>query len=192
MDNVNVVKNQFLRIVQSNLISESPVLVTLTFKDHITEISEAYTWFRVFNQRMRYHFGKDFKYIAVPEFTKIGRVHFHALYWGLPLGIVASERVSRTIANIWGLGFIDLKTTDGSLKIAGYLCKYMLKTICDKRLFGEKAYVCSRNVLRPVSVSGEIFTPFLDDIVGVDNSPVRSVEYDTMWLGRCSYKKYIT
>jgi len=191
MDNQVALRNKFRRIVLSNLVGGAlPYFITFTFKENEDDIHVAYAWLRQFHQKMRSSFGKDFSYIVVPEFQKRGAVHFHGLYFGLPVSALL-ERETRFIAKLWGLGFVDLMQTDGSQKISSYLSKYMLKAVLDKRLSGQKGFVTSRNIKRPVSSTGFLtMTSYLDEIVGVDNYPVLSREYDTMWLGRCNYKLF--
>jgi len=57
-------------------------------------------------------------------------------------------------------------------------------------LSSQKAYVCSRNVVKPLVVTS--FVPlYLDYVYGVDNLILKySKQYDTLWLGRCDYKLY--
>src|SRR5690606_15820961 len=101
----------------SNLGGSSlPILATLTYRDNFTDLSGAYKHFSAFIQSLRHKFGKTFKYICVPEFQKRGAVHFHALFWGLPENLLSLERKSRTLATIWGKGFVYLKQTDGNEK----------------------------------------------------------------------------
>jgi len=82
--------------------------------------------------------------------------------------------------------------TDGSDKLATYLGKYMSKQLLDERLLAEKAYMYSRNCLRSVSLSGRSISDVAKEQLGVDNSMLQVVkEFDTLWLGRCVYKKYL-
>ena len=104
----------FRRLVASNLSgSVFPVLVTITYAENVTDIKIGYQDYRAFIQALRYKYGKTFKYICVPEFQKRGAVHFHALFWGLPTEVVLQERSTRTLARIWGKGYVFLKPTDG-------------------------------------------------------------------------------
>jgi len=190
-DNVARLRKSFVRLVRANLIGdERPSLLTLTMRE-IVSIESAYGTFSKFNERFRYHFGKAIRYIAVPEFQKRGAVHFHVLIWGLSQETIRNERKTRTIANLWGQGFVDIITTDGHPKLASYLGKYMSKAVYDKRLALQKAYVGSRNVLRPVSLSNSLAFEYQDMIWGVgDNPPSHQRVFMTQWLGRCVYKRY--
>lgn len=182
----------FRRLVSANLVgTDRPLLFALTYAENFTDLRGAYKDFTAFIQALRYRFGSEFKYVAVPEFQKRGAVHFHALFWGLPSELVLSERQTRAIAKLWGHGFVDLVQTDGNVKISGYLSKYMAKAFIDSRLSGCKAYVASRNILRPLvqSFSGNLWA-FLREW-GVDKPAILNREFMTLWLGRCQYKYYL-
>jgi len=182
----------FRRIVASNLSrANPPLLLTLTYQENETDIAIGYKDYRAFVQTLRYKYGKDFKYICVPEFQKRGAVHFHALFWGLPAEVFPQERQTRTIARIWRKGFVYIKETDGHGKLSSYLAKYMSKAFIDPRLKNKKAYVASRNIKRPVV--GRRFSPVwpvLDEYVGDNNPPVHDRAYRTRYLGTCRRRIY--
>lgn len=189
-DNVVQLRNNFRRLVASNILGDRPYLITFTFRDFVS-LSDGYYLFKKFNLRMRYFFGVQFSYICVPEFghKNTKRLHFHVLYWGLPFDLVF-ERITRRIADIWGHGFVDLILTDGDMRLSSYLTKYFYKAVMDDRLVGEKAYVCSRNIKRPVSTSGEFVFSFLDTFVS-DEDLRYERKYKTQWLGECVYRSYL-
>jgi len=180
----------FRRLVEANLVgSELPVLITLTCKDIITDLSYGYKRLRAFNQALRYSYGKSFKYIAVPEFQKRGAVHFHSLFWGLPEEVVSQERTTRTIAMKWGMGFVYYKKTDGHIKIANYLAKYMAKAFTDPRLRNQKSYVASRNVLRPfISRGTSSLWSLLDELNGEE--VLTDEQYYSRYLGNCRHRVF--
>jgi len=72
-------KRNFRRLVGANLPSK-PLLISFTYNVFMGDITTGYRDYKSFVQALRYRFGKDLKYIAVPEFQKSGRVHFHALF----------------------------------------------------------------------------------------------------------------
>jgi hypothetical protein len=190
-DNARHASMVFRRIVISNLSgSELPVLLTLTYKENLTNITVGYKDYRSFIQALRNKYGKTFRYICVPEFQKRGAVHFHALFWGLPSEVALQERATRTLARIWGKGFLYLKITDGNNKLSSYLAKYMSKAFIDPRLKNKKAYVASRNINRPIVQSGIFMIwPVLDDYVGNTN-PESDKTYNTRRLGRCRHRLF--
>jgi len=190
-DTLSRLRRHFYRTVRANIFRAAPDLLTLTMRD-VREISAAYRYLTLFVQKLRRRHGDNFFYIAVPEFQKRGAVHFHILIWGFNQ-YVESERKTRYLATLWGHGYVDFIQTDGSPKLAGYLSKYMGKTMSDARLVGKKAFVASRNIMHPVSLS----TPFqLDEfqkefpLDTVENFPLQHCQFHTQWLGKCDYKQY--
>jgi len=199
-DNLYRLRKSFIRICNANLSGEEvPAFATLTMYQ-VIPLKRAVVHFSGFIGRLRKRIGRNFRYIAVPEFQKRGAVHFHVLFWGLPDGYVdeilteseaqfsaqdLKESNSRTLQNVWGYGYVDCFRTNGSPKLASYMSKYMFKTMHDERLMGKKAYVCSRNVLRPVSLQTATSASIALEQWGVDKSLASVREYDTLWLGRC-------
>jgi len=184
-DNVSQTQNNFRRLVAANL-TENPLLISLTYEQNMQDITKGYKNYKSFIQAIRYRFGKGTKYIAVPEFQKRGAVHFHVLFWGLPKKTSAEEKRTRTIANIWGHGFVDVIETDGHGKLSSYLAKYMAKAFVDKRLRNQKAYVASRNVLRPVTKSIISPVPYEPE----DCELVSDKTYTTQRMGQCRYRLF--
>lgn len=181
----------FKRLVQANLTaSENPLLITLTFSTNRKDISECARFFHLFTIRMRRTFGSSFRYVAVPEFQKRGAVHYHALFWGLPLSVEVRERETRKIARLWGEGFIDIVKTDGNNKLATYLAKYMVKAISDRRLLFHKAYFASRNVFRPIRSSGFPSWWFSGEFPEDTLSLKFTREFSTSWLGKGLFRLY--
>jgi len=192
-DNVRRLRKKFIQLVSANLTGEEiPAFLTLTFSQSV-EIQTGYKHFHNFTKSLRYFFGKGLRHIAVPEWggRSTKRLHYHVLIWGLDEETINTERQTRKIAQIWGQGYVDIIKTDGNVKLAYYFGKYMSKALYNERLKSQKAYVASRNVLRPVSLSNSLAFGLIDEIFDVDKS-VATIErvYDTMWLGRCVYKRY--
>ncbi len=192
-DNARRASMDFRRLVASNLSRSSrPLLVTITYGDNFTDLKGGYKHFSSFIQSLRHKYGKTFKYVCVPEFQKRGAVHFHALFWGLPEEVFLQERKTRTLAGLWGRGFIYLKETDGDEKLSFYLSKYMAKAFTDPRLKNQKCYVASRNIQRPTVIIGASpVWPILEDY-GVTEKPLVDREYDTRWLGKGRYRLFKT
>jgi len=203
-DNCYRLRKNFRRICDANLTGdEIPSFLTLTMHQ-IVSLSRAVVYFSGFVRRLRKRIGNDFRYIAVPEFQKRGAVHFHVLIWGLPDGYVdeispantqtitidcLKEANSRVLQNIWGYGYVDCFRTDGSPKLSGYMSKYMSKHMQDLRLATEKAYYCSRNIMRPMSYGSNTVGMWLEELVPVDNSMLATRTYDVQYAGRCHYQK---
>jgi len=192
-DNVERCRKAFTRLVRSNIDGITmPALCTFTMAD-VVSIDRAYRCFTQFVQRFRRVFGTAFRYIAVPEFQERGAVHFHVIFWGVSQKAILNERHTRQIQHLWGRGYVDCILTDGSVKLAGYLSKYMRKAMWDERLGRQKAYSSSRSVLRPVSLTSRTSVDVsLGVWGGVDNFDVVKVsEFDTMWLGHCRKTSYL-
>lgn len=191
VDNARHASMGFRRLILANLsTNQNPLLVTLTFSENKTNLSECNLILALFIQRMHNTFGFSFKYIGVPEFQKRGAVHYHVLFWGLPEGIFASERKSRALATIWGQGFVFLKETDGNDRLSSYLAKYMIKAINDPRLFYHRAYYASRNVSRPVVSSGFPLWWVEEEFNLIPEKLKITKKFETRWTGNTSYSLY--
>jgi len=203
--NVSRARATFFRLVLSNLgAGQTPAFLTLTMRE-IVSLRAGWKAFQAFGAKLRHHYPGRLAYIAVPEFQERGAVHFHCLVWGLTDEEIASERGSRRIAKLWGHGFIDARSSDGSPKLAGYLAKYMFKAMWDERLSGQKSYSASRSLMRSVSLKSKTAVALVEmeingDRINIDGSiskgvdnplvPEKEKEYTTEWLGKCNYKVY--
>lgn len=177
-DNLQRLRKSFTRLIRCNLAGASrPFLLTLTMHQ-IVSLEQAYSHLTNFIVQIRRRYGKEFRYVGVPEFQKRGAVHFHILVWDLPHDVylkegsfgarkgntlyrwyrflqennIPLERLGacRSLQHTWARGFLDCTPTDGSEKLSSYLAKYMLKASVDERLRGQKSYFSSRNALRPL------------------------------------------
>ena len=195
-DNARRASMAFRRIVASNLGGLTrPLLVTLTYGENFTDLAEAYRHYSSFVQSLRHKYGKAFRYVCVPEFQKRGAVHFHALFWGLSEEVFLLERKTRTIARLWGWGYVFMKETDGDEKLSFYLSKYMAKAFIDPRLKNQKCYVTSRNIERPNVMKGVPSSGLgiIFDEYGVnENEALVDREYLTSWLGKGRYRIFKT
>jgi len=184
-------------VLLSNLSSygTKPALLTLTFADHVG-VTQAYRSYTSFVVRLKRVFPRaEIRAVAVIEFQRTGRPHFHVLVWGLPAQSVKKERSTRQLQNLWGRGFVDCVETDGRPHLASYLVKYLSKAQGDNRLAGRKAYSCSRGIKRPTRLSSAKHPAALDyfkeefEISGTESTVLTKVfhrEYSTQWLGRAT------
>lgn len=203
VDNARIVKKHFIRLVRHRLTEAygKPLLITLTFSDHITDATVGYAFFRLAMQRFRNAFGHEFAYIAVPEWQQSGRLHFHILAWGVPLSVTlltllitearkrCPESKLRTVFDdLWKNGFTDVKATDGNPALASYLGKYLTKSLFDPRYSCIKAFTRSRNF----GTYTKIYTEILDTVcIGVDINSYKvlyEVSYDARFIGKCNYQ----
>lgn len=142
--------------------------LTLTFAENI-ELTPANEKFNLWCKRVRYRFP-NFMYLAVPEFQKNGRVHYHLLT-NLRCGVEIEKRERIKTGSIkenyikyqyldyydcldWsvsaGLGYssaFDLQLADDKFSVSAYMAKYFFKDI-DKRFFGRRKIMYSQNLDR--------------------------------------------
>lgn len=188
-------KAAFFRLVATNLHGEeTPTFITLTYAQAV-DVEIAYMHLRAFFKRLRDVHGKHIRYIAVPEWQPVsGRIHFHCVVFGLKKEDVQGEdpdRHRRNFQRLWLRGYVDVRLArDASIKIAGYMAKYMAKASDDSRLYNIRAYSASNNCKRPNSAGSNALIDYLDDIKPVDSELLQLREYDTMWLGRCTYQQF--
>lgn len=136
------------RLINSNIhkYGVCSKFVTLTFAEHITAFDVANYEYKKFRQRLEYELGFKLKYAVVPEFTKIGRIHFHLIMFNVPF--IKNSRLSE----IWSNGFVKINEIDNVDNVGAYVCKYMNKDSLDERLVGKKCYFTSRGLYKPIEI----------------------------------------
>lgn len=180
-------RNDIKRLAIANF-DEHSKFITLTYSDNITDIKQSNYEFKKFVERLKYKYGK-FKYLAVIEFQKRGAIHYHMIS-DLPY-IDNNE-----LREIWGNGFVKINDISKVDNVGAYLIKYMSKDNNDKRLMGEKAYLCSRGLKRPEIISDSQVRGWHNKAVDkvlleIENKkPVYTGEYETDYLGKINYKEY--
>ena len=134
-------------------------MLTLTFKENLTDIDDAWKVFKYFNKLMKFRYRDKWAYVAVPEFQKRGAVHFH-------LAVSGFYSVS-TIRRLWlracgqYLGNIDItsprkfgKNSWNPKRLSNYLSKYMTKN--ESVDFNKKRYSSGGEIIVPPAVNGWI------------------------------------
>lgn len=164
------------RLIQSNVQQYRdknakffrPIFVTLTFKENVTELSQANPLFTKFIKRLNYFVtgskSATLKYLVVPEFQKKTRqaVHYHILFFNLPY----VEKVYDEFNRVWGQGNVNVKTIwNNPNHIANYVTKYITKQEQDERTFNKKSYFTSRGLLKPQEVREENLVGVLIDVL---------------------------
>jgi len=187
-------KTNFFRLVHhNNCLAQSIHFLTLTFAYDIT-YKEASRHVRHFMERVKKDkHGLSLSYISVTELTKKGRLHFHILVYGLPPETQKNERETRNLQRKFQRGYLDLVCArDSSPKIAGYMAKYMAKSLEDSRYETTRGYTCSRNIAK-VSSHGSNSLSVYDDMIipTADIVETKVLEYDTKYLGLCRFTKII-
>lgn len=149
-DNLSRLRRTVHDLITTNNTKDTiPVFLTFTYKDNQENVDQAWSQWRAFMLRFNKLVGKKLKYVNVIQFQKRGAVHFHALFFDLPLQMEKSERKTRFIARCWGLGYVDVEKVRKARSVASYVVKYMYKDADDIRIAGRKAYTTSKGLLRP-------------------------------------------
>jgi hypothetical protein len=155
MDELTLKKSQSRSrkvIRQKALMMQSDRLLTLTFKENITDIKESWKVFKYFNKLMVWRFGDNYQYIAVPEYQKRGAVHFHLAVKGYyPVNTV--RRLWLRACGDRG-GNIDITNPQkygakswNPKRIVRYLSKYISKQ--DSVEFNKRRYSSSASIEPP-------------------------------------------
>ena len=98
---------------------------------------------------------------------------------------------------MWGHGFVFINAIEHVDNVGAYIVKYMTKDTTDTRLQGLKAYLCSRNLVRPEQIINHDLKEFkkLEDIIEKryhlsEIDAEYESTYETEMLGTCEYKQY--
>lgn len=152
--------NANARIWQADSLAIEPQFITFTFKENVQDLSEANDIFTNFIKRLNYHYFDTkesvVKYVVVPEFQERGAVHYHAIFFNLPLFDKRKEFTTGEFAELWGQGFIKIKSMNNIPNVGLYMTKYMTKDATDRRLIGRKKYFSSRHLNKPDVFSTEL------------------------------------
>lgn len=190
-------KNQLRRLAIRNFEPGKTLFMTLTYRNegHLSyfDIDTADKHFRIFIQTLREESEQHFKYIAVREFTKKGRIHFHLLIdfkidGDLYEGSCDLKRWERDIAKVWGHGFVDIKITTHIDNVGAYLSKYMTKEIEYDYFRNKKYYLCSQGLKRPEVFTGEIALALYESMK--KENKVYTNTYESEYLGNITYIEY--
>lgn len=184
-------RNMVRRLACSNFNNQEVKFVTLTFKENKTNVQECNNEFKKFIKRLKYNFNlQDIKYLAVIEFQKRGAIHYHCL---MNIPYISFLELQST----WGNGFIHIEDVTKVDNLGAYLVKYMTKENADDRLMGEKGYLTSRNLIRPIEVSDKDLKAYkifernhLEKLDIKKCTPVYETDYETEMLGKCHYTQY--
>lgn len=190
-------RNTARRIALMNF-SQGSAFVTLTYPDtrHLTadDIEVADDDFKKFMKRLKYRYNRKFDYIAVREFTKKGRIHFHAL---MDFDVTGkSEDDIKAVERYWGEdiwkhGFVDIKAVQGQVdNIGAYLIKYMTKGVAEEVFKGRKLYLTSKGLKRPVTLTGDAAEMVIAEYGLLGKKEVFTNSYESEYLGHIAYREY--
>ena len=103
----------------------------------------------------------------------------------------------RELQEIWGHGFVYINAVKHVDNIGAYIVKYMSKNTEDTRLQGLKAYLYSRNLVKPYEIVNhdlkefELLEKKMSEKYQLSKlKPVFVSNYDTEKLGSCEYIQY--
>lgn len=108
----------------------------------------------------------DFKYLAIPETMKDGKIHFHVLLGGYKGKLTPTKLVQRSKKMIqrykmplWEkkFGFADFEDIGSKEHLGLYITKYITKEITSSSINADakKRYMASRNLTRPRQIIGD-------------------------------------
>lgn len=171
----------------------SPLLVTLTFKGDASDASYANDSLRSFQVRLQARYTNA-QWVFVPELSPKGRIHFHGLIFNLPMCLgdktkgrrvitYGTERNTRELCNIWREGFVDVKQTDGSPRLAGYISKYITKSKGEVMFNAMKLIRVSRGIRKEEIYRGQV----AEDM----QKSYSDIKPDYRWDGRNRYQGFI-
>jgi hypothetical protein len=175
-----------------------PLLVTLTFSGDSSDASYANDTLRRFQVRLRNRFA-DAESIFIPELSPKGRIHFHGLLFNVPMHlgdtrkdrrIVAcgTERETRTLAKLWGEGYVDAKQTDGSFRLAFYISKYITKGAGEVIFNAMRLLRISRGIPHEIVVRGWLAEEL--ERRYAETKPIKQWESESAFHGKISKKLY--
>lgn len=198
-DNIRRTKQICVRRVLS-AVEEfgSPLFVTLTFAGDASDASFANDSLRVFQVRLRNKYPKA-ESLFIPELSRKGRIHFHGLIFNVPMSLGdtrngrrytpdGGERKTRTLAKLWGEGFVDAKKTDGNIRLAYYISKYITKGGGEVMFNAMRVLRVSRGIPQEIIVRGELAEE-LQRRYAV-KKPIKEWEGDNPFMGKITKKTY--
>jgi len=190
VDNLGYVRSQIRHLVECNhaAFGFEPVFLTFTFRENLTDLKSANALFHDFLRRFSRKVGKPLRYLVVVEFQARGAVHYHCIFFNLDLEWERRERRTRTVARLWGHGFVDIERIRSAKRVGPYVCKYLNKGLLDPRLRGKKAYFTSRKLLRPIVFWNE---ETIDRVLSRYNLETVRVDTYQSYKGNCKKTEYV-
>lgn len=177
-----------------------PLLVTLTFSGDASDASYANDSLRGFQVRLRNKYP-DAHSLFIPELSPKGRIHFHGLLFNVPLSLGDTrqggrtishglERAERTLAKLWGEGYVDATQTDGSGRLAYYISKYITKGSGETMFNAMRMLRISHGFPKEIVIRGKL-AEYLAHRYANQSRHVKEWEGDNMFLGKINRKTYL-
>lgn len=201
IDSVRRTRKIFVRRVLSAIEENgSPLLLTLTFKGSASDAYFANEALSAFQRRLRIE-CPEASSVFVPELSPRGRIHFHGLlfgvssdwgdsYKGRQLLSVGRERLERRFAGYWKQGFVDVRQTDGSPKLAFYLVKYVLGAGNEVLFNAMRLLRFSKNFSHEITIRDSFICKRIIDGLG-SRRLVSEWFVDSVFLGRITKSLYV-
>lgn len=198
-DNILRTKQICLRRVYAGIEAFGrPLLATFTFGGDASDASYANDSLRDFQVRLRTKFPGA-QSLFVPELSCRGRTHFHGLLFNLPLHLGdtregrrlvshGTEREDRTLAKLWGEGYVDVRQTDGSPALAHYLTKYITKGAGEVMFNAMRLLRISHGFPKELVIRGQFAEVLQEAYAG--ETPVKEWEGENPFLGKMNRKTY--
>jgi len=144
---------------------QSASFCTFTFQENYSTRSAktAGAYFSAFLKRLQRKYPNEHSVVAVWERHKSGRIHIHAMLFG---GNHTQERETRTLASLWAVGTVDVKSHDKSARMLHYVAKYITKQEDDFEYY-VPSYWVTRNIDKPHLSTDENADFLLSKIGGV-------------------------
>jgi hypothetical protein len=177
-------QNTIRRLINCNFRDYKKLkFITLTFEKKVTDIKEANYFLKLFFRKLKNHLNLSYlKYICVLEFQKNGRVHYHIL-------TECQYLQNKKVRELWGQGFVNIRGFNDLKQIrnvGAYICKYLTKETLDNRFFGQKAFQCSKGLIKPLQIINKLSHSF----EATKKELIFEKTFDNEYTGMVNYKQY--
>ena len=185
-------KKMASELVELACMNDFKCMVTLTFRENITDYDTALAEWQKFLKRLRLNI-QEFKYIAVWEYQKRGAFHFHVLF-----DFCIDHK---KLTGIWKNGFIwmtSIKNKNDTLTQMRYMTKYIVKGLAVQPQNKKKMrfFFTSNNLNRPTietfaesaDLDAIIFERMEDMIL---DGAYKLKNDDGLTVNRCEYVEFL-
>lgn len=134
-----------IRNIIDNNLEFNDLILTLTFKENMTDYVTSDIEFKKFIMKLKYKYG-DFEYISVKELQQRGAIHYHLILFTYGKIINMTEQ---QLIKTWGLGRceLDYVRADNYDSLRFYFSKYLTDwRKGDTIKLNKKIYSTSRGV----------------------------------------------
>jgi len=200
-DNINRTRQICVRRVSAGITTFGcPLLVTLTFRGDASDAAHANDSLRRFQVRLRNKYPLA-ESLFVPELSPKGRIHFHGLLFNVPMHLGdtrkgrrtvhhGTERKDRILAQLWMVGYVDVRQTDGSNRLAFYISKYITKGSNEVMFNAMRMIRVTRGIPRETIVRGDLAK--ILEAEYADQKPLTEWSADSPFVGQITKRLYVT